>query len=183
MRPIAKFMLSSPLAIVVAMSFAAPVHAQDVIFIPGTGEAAPADDAGSGVPYDNTDPRASSSNEEQLRGVAARLGDPDMQDGIANMAENLGEVMMRLPVGKFMSAIEKARPGTVDRDYDEDTTFADMAGPEAEDLPQQLGQQSRVAVKMMSGFAEAIAQIMPQLEELGRDLDKSMADVKAKSRR
>ncbi|NJM49693.1 MAG: hypothetical protein HC843_01335 [Sphingomonadales bacterium] len=186
MRPIAKLTLLSPLATALAtaaaLSFTTPIYAQNVIFVPGTGDADAAHYASDSDTYEDIAPIPNSNSEARLRDVAAKLNDPAMQDGIANMAKNLGNVMMQLPVGTFIHAIEKARPGIVDRRYDEDMTLADMAGPEGENLPAEIGAQSRTAVQMMGGFADALAGFMPQLEQMGRALEKSMADIRAKNR-
>ena len=98
------------------------------------------------------------------------------------MTERLGETILRLPVGKLANAIERARPRTIENDIDEDATLADIAGTDAAALPSQLGKQSRLAMEMASGLAEAFAAFLPELEQLGRDLGKSMADIKVKRR-
>jgi hypothetical protein len=166
------------LLVAVAVIAASPAYASDIIYVPGTGTTTFAD-AETGKRDDINAP----SNEAKMREMADRLDDPAMQDSIAGMAEGLGNVLLKLPIGKFANAIEKARPGTVGRDISEKATIADVAGRDADRLPAELGKQSRVAMKAMSGFASAFASMMPALEELGRDLEKSMADIKVKSRK
>jgi hypothetical protein len=163
-----------------AMVAASPAYAADIVFVPGTG--APSDIADEDSEIAVMDDVASPNSEAKMREMAERLDDPAMQDSIAEMAEGMGNMLLKLPIGKFAHAIEKARPGTVGRGISEKATVADMAGRDAEDLPEELGEQSRVAMKMMSGFAGAFASMMPELEKLGRDLEESMADMKAKPR-
>jgi hypothetical protein len=119
---------------------------------------------------------------DDMNKMADRLGDPDVQDGIATMAERMGDAMLRLPVGKFASAIEKARPGTVSRRVRDDATLADLAGRDAEYIPEMIGRESRTALKMMSGFSRAFASMMPEFEKMGREMESAMADIKVKRR-
>ena len=165
-----------PSAIILAMTLTtAPSYADDIVFVPGTGSSA--------YPETNRDDIAATGNaQNELLDTADLLRNPAAQDAAAIMTERLGETILRLPVGKLASAIERARPGTIENDIDEDATVADIAGPDAAALPSQLGKQSRIAMEMAGGLAEAFSAFLPELEQLGRDLGKSMADIKAKRR-
>jgi hypothetical protein len=163
-----------------AIAAASPAYATEIVFVPGTGANNAFSDPDAEI--ESADDIAAPNNEAKMREMAERLGDPAMQDGIADMAEGLSNVLLKLPIGKFAHAIEKARPGTVGRGISEKATIADVAGRDADRLPEEIGKQSRVAMTAMSGFASAFASMMPALEELGRDLEKSMADMKAKRR-
>ena len=170
MRPVSEF-FRVPAIILAATALAAtPALANDVIFVPGTGDVAVAE-----AP-------ASADAEARMRAAAERLKDPAFQDGVAAMAEGMTGTMMQLPVGKFFAAIEKARPGTVDREFDEDATLAELAGTDAGELGSEVGEKSRMAMGMMGGFAEAFAAFMPELETLGREMEKNMAGIKASQR-
>lgn len=146
---------------------------QEIQFVAGTGEApttAPVALANS--VQDNRNAEA------QLNDMAEDLANPRVQDGVAAMAERIGETMLELPVGKFAAAIEKARPGTMKKRIRENATLADLAGRDAERLPHELGKGSRQMMTMLSGFAAAFATMVPELEDLGRDLEDSMKDIK-----
>ena len=91
--------------------------------------------------------------------------------------------MMALPVGQFAEAIERARPGTVSRRIRRDSTVADIAGRDARYLPEELGERSREAMGMMSGFARAMAVMMPEFERMGREMEESFRAAKAETRR
>jgi hypothetical protein len=201
MRPIVLFSRLSLTAVAAASLASAPAIASDVIFVPGTGEVAYAEDAATPISssladdyssdYRTSDKRVSNSDassadtsdaEADMLAMAEKFEDPDMQDGIAFMATRMGETMMSLPIGKFASAIEKARPGTVRKRMRDDATLADLAGRDAENIPEMLGKESRTAMKMMGGFTKAFAGMMPEFEKLGRDMEQAMDDVKAKRR-
>jgi hypothetical protein len=143
-------------------------------FVPGMGDSTPAS-APLPVAADTEDNRDA---EAKLNDIAQDLADPRMQDGIAAMAERVGESVLDMPVGKFAAAIEKARPGTLKKRIAENATVADLAGRDAERLPAEFGKGSRQMVTMLSGFAAAFATMMPEFEDMARDLQKSMEDIK-----
>jgi hypothetical protein len=64
----------------------------------------------------------------------------------------------------------------------DDAVLADIAGPDAKQIPAMLGEQSRVAMTMMGGFAQAFASMMPQFKKMGDEMQTAMADVKMKRR-
>lgn len=115
-----------------------------------------------------------SSSEEEMVAMAEKLSSEDMQNNIAGMVERMTGVVLNLPVGKFVSAIEDARPGTVKNDIPEDATLADLAGEDGNNMPETMGEQSRIAMNMMSGFAKAFAGIMPEFEKLAREMEEDM---------
>jgi hypothetical protein len=167
---------------ILLLTFAPAAKAEQapILFVPGTGEAAPvlaaepmpAPVARLAAPKDDRDAEA------KLNDMAEDLADPRMQDGVATMVERMGETMLDLPVGKFAAAIEKARPGTMKKRIREDSTVADLAGREAERLPGELAKGSRQMMTMLSGFAAAFATMMPEFEDMARDLEASIKDIK-----
>jgi hypothetical protein len=163
------------------LALAAPVAAQDVVFVSGTGDETIAE-----MRYDD-DARDTSNRdtggEAGMMEMADKIADPAMQDSVAAAVETMTSRMMRLPVGGFAEAIENARPGTVNRRIRRDTTIADLAGRDARDLPEELGARSREAMGMMSGFARAMAVMMPEFERMGRDMEESFKAAKADARR
>lgn len=149
-------------------------EAQDIRFVAGTGEASTAAPIALAK---NTD--YSRDVEAKLNEMADDLADPRVQNGVAAMVERMGETLLDLPVGKFTAAVEKARPGTIEKRIREDATIADLAGRDAERLPRELGKGSRQMMTMLSGFASAFATMMPEFEQMGRDLERSVKDIKA----
>jgi hypothetical protein len=156
---------------------AAPAMAQDVVFVSGTGEPvaieAIDDDFASTADESDTD----------FADMADKIADPAVQDGVAAAIESATGAMMNLPVGRFAEAIERARPGTVSRRMRGDATVADIAGRDARYLPEELGTRSREAMGMMSGFARAMATMMPEFERMGREMEESFRAAKAEARR
>ncbi len=158
---------------VLLLAFAPAAKADTgVVFVQGTGKAVAAIHGDEARLTDDRDA------ESRLNDMASDLADPRMQDGVAAMVERVGETMLHLPVGKFAAAIERARPGTLGKRVREDATVADLAGRDAERLPSELGKGSRQMMTMLSGFASAFATMMPELQNMARDLETGMADIK-----
>jgi hypothetical protein len=178
MRSVSKFVFSASFMVGAGLLSLSPAYAQDVVYKAGTG--AVADDGAAELAPEMAKPQK--SEEADMLNMAQRLDDPAMQDGVALMAEKLGAVMMQMPVGKFAAAIEKARPGSMKNRISNDAVLADIAGPDAKLIPAMLGEQSRVAMTMMGGFAQAFASMMPQFKKMGDEMQTAMADVKMKRR-
>lgn len=156
---------------------AAPAIAQDVVFVSGTGEPAAIEaiDDDFAPAYDDRD--------TDFADMADRIADPAVQDGVAAAIESAAGAMMNLPVGRFAEAIERARPGTVSRRMRGDATVADIAGRDARYLPEELGTRSREAMGMMSGFARAMATMMPEFERMSQEMEENFRAAKAEARR
>lgn len=154
---------------------AAPVVAQDVVFVSGTGE-----NQSSAAFNDSQMP---DDYDDGMADMAGQLSDPAVQDGVAAAVERATGAMMNMPIGPLAEAIERARPGTVDRRMRGDATVADIAGRNARYLPEELGERSREAIGMMSGFARAMAVMMPEFERMGREVEDSFRAAKADARR
>lgn len=170
------FLVALPL-----FAMAAPAAAQDIIFTPGTGEAV-ADHDAADTAFASDDAAQSDSGAE-FRVMADRVGDPAVQEGVAAVVERATGAMMNMNVGRFAHAIERARPGTVGRRIPSDATVGDLAGRDARYLPEELGEKSREAMGMMSGFARALAAMMPEFERMGRELEESFRSAKAEAKR
>ena len=118
----------------------------------------------------------------EMMDMSEKLSDPRMQDSVAKMVERMSETMLDLPIGKFAAAIEKSIPGSTrdrkGRRIRANDTLADLAGRDADRLPDQLGKGSKQMMGMMSGFAAAFASMLPEFEKLGREMEKSFEDAK-----
>lgn len=147
---------------------------REVVFVSGTGES---------LAEETSRSDESAAPESRIAEAADKLSDPVVQDEVAASIERLTGAMIRLPVGRFVEAIETARPGTVKRRLDSNATLADIAGNGAQDIPNELGHQSREMMGTMSGFARAIAAMMPEFERMGREIEESVRDAKAAARR
>ncbi len=159
-----------------------PATAQDIVFAPGTGPSESAD-VGFNENYDgDLQPVAAEADEDFIE-MADKMANPRVQDGVSAAVERATGAMMSMPIGRFVEAIERTRPGTVSRRIRADSTIADVAGGDSRYLPEQLGDGSRQMMGMMSGFARAMAAMMPEFKRMGRDMEESFKDAKAEARR
>ena len=168
----------------------APASAQEVVFAPGTGDteyvSADAPEYVDAPEYaDAPDYEYAGYDDDQagMGPIAGRLSDPMVQDTVAIMVEGMAGAVMNMPIDGITEAIESARPGTVRRQYRRGATVGDVAGRDARYLPQDLGDQSRAAVGMMGGVARAMANMMPALENLSRDMEDQIRAAKQEARR
>ena len=172
-------LLALPLVAVIA-----PASAQEVVFAPGTGEteyvSADAPEYADAPDYEDA---GYDDDQAGMGPIAGRLSDPMVQDTVAIMVEGMAGAVMNMPIDGITEAIESARPGTVRRQYRRGATVADVAGRDARYLPQDLGDQSRAAVGMMGGVARAMANMMPALENLSRDMEDQIRAAKQEARR
>lgn len=161
----------------------APASAQEVVFAPGTGAmeyvSADAPEYEDAPDYED----AGYDDQAGMGPIAGRLSDPMVQDTVAIMVEGMAGAVMNMPIDGITEAIESARPGTVRRQYRRGATVADVAGRDARYLPQDLGDQSRAVVGMMGGVARAMANMMPALENLSRDMEDQIRAAKQEARR
>jgi hypothetical protein len=162
------FLIALPLFVL-----ATPAPAQNIVFVSGTGDQSPV----------AAFSEEAASDEAGMIEMADKMADPAMQDGVAAAIETMTATMMRVPVGQFAEAIENARPGTVGRRIGRDATIADLAGRDADYLPEKLGDSSRQMMGMMGGFARAMAVMMPEFERMGREMEESFRTAKAEAKR
>jgi hypothetical protein len=178
-------MLAGAATVLLAFSPANAATLNDeVIFVPGTGdstvvvqrEEAP-------LPVALAEDRAGTSDTQaEMMAMSDKMADPRMQDGVANMVGNMTEKIMDFPIGRFAVAMERAIPGGLRGNHGKhihaDDTVADLAGRDADRLPSELAKGSRQMMGMMSGFAAAFADIIPEFEKLGDEMAKSVDDIK-----
>lgn len=162
---------------------AAPAAAQDVMFVSGTGDSVVGQTDSADFADDDDFAADADERGENANGIADKMSDPAVQDGVAAAVESATGAMMNLPVGPIAEAIERARPGTVGRRIRRDATVADLAGRDARYLPEELGERSREAMGMVSGFARAMAVMMPEFERMGREMEESFRAARAEARR
>lgn len=169
-------MRSAPFMIALSLAaLTAPVAAQDVNYVSGTGDIE-RDGVIDGPDY------VDDADDGRLGDLAGKMSDPMMQETVAAVVEDMAGAMMAMPVGPIVDAIENTRPGTVRRSIRHNATLADVAGRDARYLPEELGERSREAIGMMGGVANAVAVMMPQIERMGQQMEESFRAAKARAR-
>ena len=159
------------------LAFSPVKAAEPIVFVSGTGDPV-LTDGDLGQPY-RDDRRDRSDTQDELDAVAVKFSDPSKQDAVADTVARMTENMLDVPIGKFVAALEKSIPGA-NRGRNRvraSDTIADIAGRDADRLPDQLADGSRQMMGVVSGLAAAFATMIPEFEKISRDMDKSFEDI------
>lgn len=130
------------------------------------------------VPASAHDTRAEPDSSVQMKEMANRFADPAMQDDVSNVVEAMTDVMLNLPVGQFAEVVERTRPGTVDEHIDRNTRLGDLVGPDADHMAARAGDGTRASMAAMGSFMRAFADILPEFQKLGREIEASAEDAR-----
>jgi hypothetical protein len=132
-------------------------------------------------------PAAAQSADARILEGADMLADEGTQDRIARTMRVLSRVLLNMPVGPLAEAVRELDPDSPMADMPADTRIADLAGPDAEDLPDQLAGQSRVMMRSMSTLTRQMAVMAPVLRDMATDMaaqmERGMRDAREESRR
>lgn len=124
---------------------------------------------------------AQDSDEELLR-TAKQLQDPRTQDTLAAVLSALAGSMLDTPVGGIVNAVAKADPSGRTREVDPDMTVADMASRDNPDFERELDADIRDGTRMVGTMAGALAELLPQLTVLARDVEERVAAARKTTR-
>jgi hypothetical protein len=110
----------------------------------------------------------------EMIAVADEMSRPENVKKISNMVEDIAGAMMEMPVGQMAAAIEKASPGILKSSIPANATVADLAGDDADQLPREFAMKTRDMMSMAGGFARVFAEMLPQFERMGKEIEKSV---------
>ncbi len=109
------------------------------------------------------------AGDDGMSELVERLQDPAEQERIASMLGTMGEVLLSLPIGPMMDAMSKAT-GQPNPDMGDDTTVRDLAGPQAEDFPEEIAERVPQMMGMMAGMVEGLDAMRPMLEAMAQTM-------------
>ena len=110
----------------------------------------------------------------EMIAVADEMSRPENVKKISNMVEGIADAMMGMPVGQMAAAIEKASPGILKSSIPANATVADLASDDADQLPREFATKTRDMMSMAGGFARVFAEMLPQFERMGKEIEKSV---------
>jgi hypothetical protein len=112
--------------------------------------------------------------QRSLADAAERLRDPALQGTLATALASLSRAMVGIRMAPFAKAME-SMGGEEDGEWiAPDATLGDMMGPDAQEMPRQLSEGVPRMMDGMAGMAGAFDEMLPQLEEIGRELRRSL---------
>jgi hypothetical protein len=127
------------------------------------------------------DSRAKDARREdaEMARMADKLNDPRTQSAMSGMMVAIADMFMDLRVDKLRAAIAKIDPeARNDRDWDGARTLGDMMRRDDPNFREKLEGGSRMAVGAMGAMAGSMAEMMPELrdmgERMGRNMEKAM---------
>ena len=112
--------------------------------------------------------------QRSLADAAERLSDPALQGTLATALASLSKAMMGIRMAPFARAMESMGGEEDGERIDPDATLGDMMGPEARDMPRQFSDKVPQMMDGMAGMAGAFGEMLPQLEEIGKELRRSL---------
>lgn len=106
-----------------------------------------------------------------LSELTNKMSDPAEQAKMAAMVGAMGEVLMELPVGPLLDAVAKM-PGANVPNVDPDSTVRDLAGPDADRIPDQISEKIPMMMGVMSGLMQSLEAMRPALKEMAEQMEK-----------
>ena len=125
---------------------------------------------------------AASRHQEEAEAarVADKLNDPATQSAMSGMMVAMADMVMDLRVDKLRAAIARVDPDSRDdgRDRDNARTVGDMIERDDPYFRENLANGTRQAVGTMGAMAGSMADMIPELrdmgERMGRQMEKAM---------
>lgn len=115
--------------------------------------------------------------------AARMLEDPRAQDALADTLGALVGAMLDMRIGGVANAVAKADPSGKTRAVDPNMTVADMAARDNPDFAENLDDDIRGGTRMLGAMAGAMADMLPQLADLARNVEDRVATAKERARR
>lgn len=111
--------------------------------------------------------------------MADKMNDPRTQSAMSGMMVAMADMFMDLRVDKLRAAIARIDPEARDnRDWDGARTLGDVMERDDPHFRDKIENGSRMAVGTMGAMASGMADMMPELrqmgERMGRQMEKAM---------
>jgi len=121
--------------------------------------------------------------DDDAMAVARQLQDPRAQDALAQTLSAMAAAMLDMRIGGIVNAVGKADPSGKTREADPDMTVADMASRDNPDFSDNLDSDIRYGTRMVGAMAGAMAELLPQLSSLAREVEDRVATARDAARR
>lgn len=128
-------------------------------------------------------PALAQDSDDDLIRTAQQFQDPRTQDTLAAALSAMVGAMLDMRVGGIANAVAKADPSGRSREVDPDMTVADMASRDNPDFADELDGDIRDGTRMVGTMAGALAELLPQLTVLARDVEERVATARQTARR
>ena len=115
------------------------------------------------------------AEDAEMARLADKLNDPRMQSSMSGIMVAMADMFMDLRVDKLREAIARIDPQSrSDRDWDGARTLGDVIARDDPNFREKLADGSRMAVGTMGAMAGSMAEMIPELRQMGERMGKSM---------
>lgn len=116
-----------------------------------------------------TVPLPAAAADHEVRGAAATLSDPAMQDRMADTVALLVGALMRMNVGPLAEAVARIDPDSSAAAIPPDATLGEVTGRDP-DYAERMAGDVRAGTRMAGRAASALSAYAPVLKDMARDL-------------
>ena len=113
--------------------------------------------------------RAEDRAPPELSGAIAEMADPARQQQVAAMAAAMAGMLLEMPVGPMLQSMARMA-GEDPEAIDPATRVADLAGPQAGEMPDEIAARVPEMMGSKAAMAGALEAMLPQLREMARNL-------------
>lgn len=106
--------------------------------------------------------------------MAQRLRDPEMQRGMTGALAAMTEAMMNIDLAPFAAAIDATGDHRSARRLRHGGTLRELAGRDADRVPEEMTRRLPQMMNMMAGMAGAMEAMLPQLQTMGEQMGAAM---------
>ena len=115
--------------------------------------------------------------------AADMLADEQTQDRVGRALQVMTRALLSMPVGPLAEAVREIDPEADMADLPRDARVADLMGEDAEDLPRELGRQSRTMMRAMGVMTRQMSVLAPVLRSMASDMEAQLRRELRDSRR
>lgn len=109
------------------------------------------------------------------RAIAGKLSDPGNQVAATVALTAMSEALLDLSIAPLVRALRTADP-QAGEGLPPDARLRDLAGPDADRVPKELGRRVPEVMGTAAGLANAVQDMMPQLRAMGDRLKDALPD-------
>jgi hypothetical protein len=106
--------------------------------------------------------------------MARSLNDPAMQRSMVGALAAMTEAMMNIDLAPFAQAMDASGDHRTARRLARHGTLRELAGRDAERIPEEMTRRLPQMMGMMAGMAGMMQQMMPALEQMSRQMGTAM---------
>lgn len=128
-------------------------------------------------------PAFAAEHDNDLARVAEQLQAPRTQDALADTLGAFVGALLDLKIGGVANAAAKVDPQARANPVDPEMTLGDMAARDNPDFADNLDDDVRTGTRMLGSMAGAMAEMLPQLSELARDVEARVEQARDRAHR